>query len=391
MKLSKKRLLFDLYQAYNDAKKGKSNRDYVVKFEEKLHENLESIRDELYERRYEPHPSVCFIIEEPKKREIFAANFRDRIVHHLYYNYTYELFNNTFIEDSYSCRKGKGTHYGIHRLEKHIRQETENHSKKAFVLKMDIKGYFIHINRLILLDIVNNTLDKMSRHKPKGKNTTWEERLDYDFIKYFGKVIILSEPTRNCIIKGRKSDWKGLPDSKTLFKTEKDCGLPIGNLTSQLFSNVYLNVFDQFMKRTLKCRHYGRYVDDFYVVSKDKDFLKGIVKEITHFMKENLKLDIQEKKTHIIDTELGVEFLGAFVKPYRTYLSNRTIKRIKRGLYEFQHDKTDKDVVNMVNSYLGLFSHWKSNSIKKELFSKIDKLNDYGYFKEEKYKKFIRK
>lgn len=193
-------------------------------------------------------------------------------------------------------------------------------------------------------------------------------------------MLTVNDPTKNCIIKGTKKDWIGLPDSKTLFKTPKNCGLPIGNLTSQLFSNVYLNVFDQFMKRELKCKHYGRYVDDFYVVSKDKKFLKEIVKEITVFMKEKLKLDIQEKKTHVINVKQGIDFLGAFIKPYRTYLSNKSIRRIRRGLYDFQHHKPKKNVVNMVNSYLGSFSHWKSNRIKIELFSKIDKLNNYLIF-----------
>lgn len=389
MILDKVQLYFDLYYAFVCAKKHKSKKQYVLDFEKNLKDNLLELTNELFERRYKPQPSVCFIVEEPKKREIFAANFRDRIVHHLYYNYTYELFNNTFIEDSYSCRKGKGTHYGIHRLENHIRQESENYTKETYVLKMDIKGYFIHINRLILLKIVNNCLDKMKRHHPKEENITWEEKLDYDFVKYLGEVIILNDPTKNCIIKGTKKDWIGLPDSKTLFKTPKNCGLPIGNLTSQLFSNVYLNVFDQFMKRELKCKYYGRYVDDFYVVSKDKKFLKEIVKEITVFMKEKLNLDIQEKKTHVINVKQGIDFLGAFIKPYRTYLSNKSIRRIRRGLYDFQHHKPKKNVVNMVNSYLGSFSHWKSNNIKIELFSKIGKLNNYGHFKDNGYRKFV--
>ena len=153
--LSKTRLLFDLYYAFQCAKKHKANKEYVKIFENDLHNNLIELCDELYERRYKPQPSICFIFTDPKRREIFAANFRDRIVHHLYYNYTYDLFNRTFIEDSYSCRKGKGTHYGIHRIEKHIRQESENYTKETYVLKMDIKGYFIHINRPLLLSLVN--------------------------------------------------------------------------------------------------------------------------------------------------------------------------------------------------------------------------------------------
>lgn len=144
----------------------------------------------------------------------------------------------------------------------------------------------------------------------------------------------------------------------------------------------------------LKTQSFKKYfpeldVEDFYVVSKDKKFLKEIVKEITVFMKEKLNLDIQEKKTHIINVKQGIDFLGAFIKAYRTYLSNKSIRRIRRDLYNFQHHKPKKNVVNMVNSYLGSFSHWKSNNIKIELFSKIGKLNNYGHFKDNGYRKFV--
>ena len=378
--LSKTKLLFELYYAFQCAKKHKASKEYVKVFERNLHENLVELRDELFERRYKPQPSVCFIVTEPKKREIFAANFRDRIVHHLYYNYTYELFDKTFIEDSYSCRKGKGTHYGIHRLEKHIRQESENYTKETYVLKMDIKGYFIHINRPLLLSFVNATLDKM---KPKYCN-----ELDFDFLKYLSKVIVLLNPIENCIVKSNRKEWITLDKSKSLFYSDKDCGLPIGNLTSQLYSNVYLNALDQYMKRVLHCKHYGRYVDDFYIVSKDKEFLKSIIKEIEEFMMNSLHLEIQKKKTHIINVKYGVEFLGAFIKPYRTYISNKTVRRMNKNLYQFQVYGTDKDVKNMVNSYLGIFSHYKSNKVKKEVMNRTPKIQEYGHFIDH-YSKFI--
>lgn len=371
--MSKTKLLFDLYYAFQCAKKHKSNKEYVKVFESNLHNNLVELRDELYERRYKPQPSVCFIITDPKTREIFAANFRDRIVHHLYYNYTYELFDRTFIEDSYSCRKGKGTHYGIQRLEKHIRQESENYTKQAYVLKMDIKGYFIHIKRPLLLSIVNRELAKAEKKKEF-------QRLDFEFIRYLSREIILLNPIENCVLKSKKSDWDNLDKSKSLFFSSEDSGLPIGNLTSQLFSNVYLNILDQFIKRVLHCKHYGRYVDDFYIVSSDKKLLKSIINEIERFIIDSLHLEIQRKKTHIIDVKYGVEFLGVFVKPYRTYLSNKTVKRIKRHLYDFNIYGTDKDAYNMINSYIGMFSHHKSNNLKKEMMDKTTRLIKYGNF-----------
>ena len=205
---------------------------------------------------------------------VLTANFRDRIVHHLYFNYTHEMFERTFIEDSYSCIKGRGTHYGIARLRRHIMKESRNYARPCFVLKMDIRGYFMNINRKKLLEFCLETLEKMGHHKVSDKlGARWSDYVDLDFVRYLTREIVLLDPTKECRIVGSLSDWDELPHDKSLFYSPKDCGLPIGNLTSQLFSNVYLNQFDQFMKRNLHCKHYGRYVDDFFVVGNDKGWL----------------------------------------------------------------------------------------------------------------------
>ena len=137
MKLTKEQLFRDIYIAFVDAKKHKSNKSYVKEFEVNLKENLEELCNDLWNRNYEPGRSTCFIVHHPSKREVFAAEFRDRIVHHLYFNYTHELFERTFIYDSYSCIKKRGTHFGIHRLEKHIREESQNYTSDCYVLKVD--------------------------------------------------------------------------------------------------------------------------------------------------------------------------------------------------------------------------------------------------------------
>lgn len=377
--LTKEDLFSDLKKAFECAKKHKSRKSYVIEFEKDLDNNLSELCEDLWNRKYEALPSYCFIINHPKMREIFAANFRDRIVHHLYYNYVYGLFENTFITDSYSCRDNKGTHYGIKRLSEHIRKESLNYQQDAYILKMDIKGYFIHINRNKLLEITLNTLDKMSEHKINGSSDRWTDVIDFDFIKYLSKKIILLDPTKNCIYRSNKTDWIGLPKSKSLFKTKDNCGLPIGNLTSQLLSNVYLNVLDQYIKRELKCRHYGRYVDDFYIVSNDKDFLKSIIPMIDNFLKENLGLEIHHGKTIINNYNQGVEFLGAYIKPYRNYISNKTLKRIKRQLYEIKHGIIKKKNLECtVNSFLGVFSHYKSYNIKKDLSNMLIKFGNFN-------------
>lgn len=333
---------------------------------------------------------MCFIINDPKKREVFAANYRDRIVHHLYYNFVHEMFERTFISDTYSCIKNRGTHFGIERLYKHIRKESQNYKRECFILKMDIRGYFMHINRELLLKTANETLNNI-RYKKIDKKTikVFDEIIDFDFIFYLTKVLILLDPTDNCYFVSKKEDWKGLPESKSLFHSNKGYGLPIGNLTSQLFSNLFMNKFDQYCKRNLKCKHYGRYVDDFYIVSHDKCFLHKIIPLIESFLSYEMKLEINKGKTRITSYYQGVEFLGSYIKPYRKYLSNSCIRRIKKkiNLNENNDWKNGKDIETTINSYLGIFSHNKSNKIKKEIFSRSKKLNEIGIFNKS-YTKF---
>lgn len=384
--LSRNQLLYDLYIAFECAKRHKTTKEYVKRFEEDLNVNLNELCDELYERRYKPQPSICFIITDPKKREIFAANFRDRVVHHLYYNYTYTLFNSTFIEDSYSCRVGKGTHYGVDSLENHIKSVTDKYKKRGYVLKMDIMGYFIHINRLRLLEITNETFDRMYTHKVCGSNGKYHycDIIDFDFLRYLNELLILLDPTEGCIFRSPVSAWKTLPKSKSLFFTDINCGIPIGNLTSQLFSNVYMNVFDQYVKRVLKCRHYGRYVDDFYIVDTDRKKLLGYVPEIAKFLKENFKLDINQGKTQLYNTDSGVPFLGMYLKPYRRYVSNRCLKRMNGKLSEINVNTVmDKDIECSINSMLGIFTHCNSYNVKVNLMNNYKVLQYYGYFNED--------
>ena len=365
--ISKEQLLLDLYRAYKDARKNKRSRAYQLKYEFYLEDNLVSLRDELLSGNYKPLPSNCFIIHDPKMREVFAANFRDRIVHHLFYNYTHEIFEKTFIYDSYSCIKNRGTHFGIERLKHHIRSVSSGYSKPCYILKIDIKGYFMNINRDVLLGLCRKTL---SKHR---------NRFDVSFVDYLLEIIINSNPMENCNVLGKIEDWNNLPEEKSLFTANEDCGLPIGNLSSQLFSNVYMNIFDQYVKRKLKCRHYGRYVDDAYIVSEDRNFLKGLIPEISSFLYDELGLKINLQKTKIYDAYHGVEFLGAYIKPFRTYISSSSLKRIKRKVNKCEiEDK--KHLQSSINSFLGVFSHYDSYCLRRVIFGNDERLNRAGKF-----------
>lgn len=364
--LTYSQLAADVQQAYKDAKRHKSGKHYVIAFEKDLQSNLQVLTDELWQRTYKPRPGTCFIITDPKKREVFAADFRDRIVHHLYYNYTHELYERTFIADSYSCIPRRGTHYGINRLEQHIRSESRNYSRPCYVLKMDIRGYFMHIRRERLLEICLRSLRQMATHRIlQAVHIVWQDRLDMDFLEYLTREIVLLDPTTNCRIVGQPSDWDDLPRDKSLFHSPKGSGLPIGNLTSQLFSNVYLNELDQYMKRTLGCRHYGRYVDDFYVVSGDKAFLRSVVPSVRAFLQDMLCLTLHDGKTQILSVQYGVTFLGMFLKPWRKTASRNCLQRMERKYAALLHQWHSGDipvgrVASAVASFRGVLSHGKN-------------------------------
>ena len=261
----------DLLLAYKRARIHKRSKGYQLKFEHDLEAELFELYNELMNRTYKPQSSTCFIIHDPKMREVFAAQFRDRIVHHLLFDYVHVMFERQFIYDSYSCIKGRGTHFGIERLKHFILSESENHTRPCYVLKLDIAGYFMSIDRRLLLELCREILDRMKFKASDVEDKRWCDKLDFDFIDYLLEQTILCDPTADYNKIGAVEEWNLLPENKSLFTAAPGCGLPIGNLTSQLFSNVYLNKLDQFCKRSLGCRCYGRYVDDFFLVAVISD------------------------------------------------------------------------------------------------------------------------
>lgn len=349
-------LLADLIVAYRDARRHKRDCLYQTRFEMDQERELVRLRDELIERRYSPRSSSCFIIHDPKMREVFAAEFRDRVVHHLFYNYTHRLFEKTFIADSYSCIEGRGTHYGVGRLKKHILSCSESWTKPCYVLKLDVKGYFMGINRTRLLSLCRNILEKQ-RAGVRG--------LDWELVDYLLESICMVNPVENCRILGDRNEWKLLPKEKSLFNSRPGCGLPIGNLSSQLFSNVYLGVLDDFMKRELKCRRYGRYVDDAYVVATSKDELYAIVPRVRNFLKDALELELNEDKVRVFNAYNGVEFLGAYIKTYRTYPSIRSLRRMRGRLKSLDWSERPSRIQSRVNSMLGVLSHYNCYQMRK--------------------------
>lgn len=377
---SERQLLYDLFQAYFDARKNKRNTVNALAFEIDYERKLFELYSEIKERRYDIRPSICFVIKEPMLREVFAADFRDRIVHHLVYNYISPFFERLFINDSYSCRIGKGTSYGIRRLNNFIRSCSHNYSRDCYILKLDIKGYFMSMDRSILYRKIEKTLHRFN-------NVT---NFDIDLILWLIRKIIFHDPTRHCIVKGTRDDWKDLPKSKSLFCAGENKGLPIGNLTSQLFGNVYLNEFDCFAKHKLDCKYYGRYVDDIVIVHKGKKRLKSIIPLLKEYLRNELFLELHPKKLYLQHFSKGVNFLGTAIKPYRIYIKNRIKGNFYRKVQywnkffaEKQHIFVRKDIkqfLSSINSYLGIMKHYNTYKLRKKMLTQILSTNFKNYF-----------
>ncbi|MBQ9473391.1 MAG: RNA-directed DNA polymerase [Bacteroidales bacterium] len=309
-------LFLDLVEAYRDARRHKRNTHSQLEFEVDLERNLVQLWHELRNRTYKPSGSLCFVVKSTVKREVFASAFRDRVVHHLYFNYVSPIFERLFIEDSYSCRKGRGTSAGVRRLEHHLRSCTRNYSREAWVLKLDLRGYFMSIDRGRLCGVVLGELGRMWRRRVRAGGRRWCEVVDTALVEWLTRVITSKDPLEGCRRRGPLSDWDDLPESKRLLPSRPGIGLPIGDLTSQLYSNVFLNRLDQYVKRELGFRHYGRYVDDFYVVSQSRAALRAAVAPIGRFV-EGCGLLLHPGKVVLVRADRRMAFLGMVVEPWR--------------------------------------------------------------------------
>jgi len=228
--------LENLYRAYRQCRRRKRNTHNALAFEQHLEANLVALHHALERGTYRPKPALAFLVNKPKRREIFAADFRDRVVHHVLVGHLEPGWERRFIHDSYACRTGKGTHQAVARVQTFSRQVTKNGTRRAWYLQRDVRGFFTTLDCRVLFQ-------QLSRHEPDPA------------VRWLLSVFLFNDLTRNCRLRNAKrADFERLPPHKTLFKARPGCGLPIGNLTSQFFANVYLDPLDQFVKHQLKAR-----------------------------------------------------------------------------------------------------------------------------------------
>ena len=302
----------NLLLAWRKARKGKTKKVYVIDFEKDVIGNLLQLQEELKNEIYFPKLLKTFILRDPKTRKISKSDFRDRIVHHAIILGLEPIFDKSFFYDSCANRKGKGNLFALKRFELFKRQITNNLKSEVFCLKADIKHYFEEVDHKILIRIL--------RRKINDKQTI------------------------NLIIKILKNNAQS--DSVWVGRTEACKGMPLGNLTSQFFANIYLNELDYFVKHKIKAKYYIRYVDDFVIVHNSKSQLKIWKNEIEEFLKAKLKLELHQDKSKIIPLSHGIDFVG-FRNFYNfKLLRKRNIRNMERKVKMFNKKLITKDKLN---------------------------------------------
>ena len=324
----------NLFSAWEEFKRDKKNKADVLEFEKNLEEEIFSLHRELKSHTYHHSGYTGFYISDPKRRHIHKANVRDRVLHHAIMRTLYPIYEKTFINNSFSCRIGKGTHKGVQALRSMLYKASKNNTRNVYILKCDIEKFFDSVNHEILLSILQLKIK------------------DKDLLNLLKEVVDSFTSNRS-----------------NLFDR---CGVPIGNLTSQLFANVYMNVFDQFMKNDLKVKHYARYTDDFVIVSEDEDYLVNLIPKINYFLEEKLKLRIHPNKISINRFNRGIDYLGYVLFPHFTLIRKRTKKRVLRKINEkillYKNSEISKEQLeSTLMSYLGILSHADAHRFSEKL------------------------
>lgn len=321
----------EVAQAYFDCRRTKRNSASALAFEARLERNLRDLYDELLAGAYKPGRSICFVITHPKPREVWAAEFRDRVVHHLLHNRIAPRFYARFIADSCACIPGRGTLYAADRLESKVRSVTQNWARPAHYLKCDLANFFVSIDKVILQGLLD-------RHVHEG----WWRTLMH--------TVLHHDPRQDFELRGAPEMMDLVPRHKRLVEQPAHLGLPIGNLSSQFFANVYLNELDQFAKHGLRARHYIRYVDDFVLLHESTEWLSQAHRQIEAFLPERLAAQLNPRKTIIQPLVRGVDFVGHVIKPWR-----RTVRRKTLSVALDRVASTEADeLLESANSYFGL-------------------------------------
>lgn len=323
----------NLFSAWDAFKSDKRSKPSVLQFEWRLEENIFQLHRELSRKTYRHGPYEGFYVKDPKQRHIHKATVRDRILHHAVFSVVNPIFEPTFIPTSFSCRVGFGTHKGVEILERMTRKVSRNNTQSCFVLKCDVRKFFDSVNHKILLSIIKKRI--------KDADAMW----------------LLEAIVRS-------------------YESGPGKGIPIGNLTSQLFANVYMNELDQFVKHRLKIKHYVRYTDDFAIISKDREELQKLLPPISEFLENELALKLHPNKSILHSICQGIDFLGYVIFPkhrlLRTKTKYRMFRKLEKRMEEYKAGSITKlKFEQSIQSYLGVLSHADTYEIREELLNRF--------------------
>jgi len=333
----------NLLAAWKEFERGKKSRKDVQEFSLNLMDNIFSLHRDLLYHTYRHGSYQAFKINDPKPRDIHKASVRDRLLHHAIYRIMYPFFEKTFIADSYSCQIGKGTHRAINRFRMFSYKVSKNNTRTCWILKCDIRKFFANINHGILLGV-------LGKYIPDKNIIRLLENVVESFENTYGAALFL--------------DPRESGDDKK--------GLPLGNLTSQLFVNIYMNELDRFVKHKLEVKYYIRYSDDFVVFSENKEWLEDLISPIRIFLKEKLKLELHPGKIYLKTLTSGMDFLGMINffdhRILRTKTKKRILRNIKQKKFLLREDLiTEKKFNQTLQSYLGILTHCRGRKIVRKI------------------------
>ena len=354
-----------VWDAYYDCLRGKSRSEQAVEYMQIAAEDIPKLAYELWTNTYKPGTSTCFLVRYPKLREVFAAGFRDRIVHHWVCLRLEPLFEERFVAQgnvSFNCRKGFGTEAAVNYVAEGMRRVSDNYHKPAWVFRGDLVGFFMSIDKQRLWY-------RLQRFIVRRYHGTYK-----DILLRTTRIIVMHRPERDCVLNSPVSWWHGLAPNKSLFTTET--GMPIGNLTTQLFANFFMSYFILYVLWLYRRKNYivAQFVDDFVIVCDDLRFLVDSIPKIEAFLRDKLGLTLHRDKRYLQPVSHGVLFVGTYIKPGRLYLSNRTLARLKercegygKMMAEKECDHLDLSRIEQVlNSYMGFCLRRETYQYRKD-------------------------
>lgn len=357
-----------LFLAYEECRRNKAWTDAAIAFEIHYENELLELRKRTERGEYEPGASIAFLVQWPSLREVFAAMFRDRNIQTWIAQRINPLFEAQFIPASFNCRVGKGTLAAVKYLQDAIREKSENYTRDCWVLKYDLKGFFMSINRAMVTD----KLCRFIRERYKGD--------DIETLIYLTRITLLNSPADNCIMQGDPRGWDALPANKSLFTVPEGHGLPIGNITSQLVANFLLDETDHYLTETLGLT-IARYVDDTAIVDCDKERLLAAMPLIREHLWKTAGVRVNPKKYYLQHYKKGVKFLGMVIKGDRRYVANRTLGKAMCRLHGFNKMAEERGAawckanaehfVSCINSYLGLMRQGQEYGMRRAFCGQI--------------------